>query len=96
MDVSILHIVVLALVQGITEFLPISSYGHLRLVQVYIGAPEQGLILIVALHVGSLGAVMVYFWRDLWAMALGLGQLAKGRGGPMPGSSFTLPSPPFR
>lgn len=82
MDEPILHIVVLALVQGITEFLPISSYGHLRLAQMYIGAPEQGLILIVALHVGSLGAVMVYFWRDLWAMALGLGQLAKGRGGP--------------
>ncbi len=82
MDVSILHIVVLALVQGITEFLPLSSYGHLRLVQMYIGTPEQGLILIVALHVGSLGAVMVYFWRDLWAMALGLAQLAKGRSGP--------------
>ncbi len=82
MDVPILHIVVLALVQGITEFLPISSYGHLRLVQMFIGGPEQGLILIVALHVGSLGAVMVYFWRDLWSMALGIGQLAKGRSDP--------------
>ena len=79
----ILHIVVLALVQGITEFLPISSQAHLILASRLTDWPDQGLIIDVALHVGTVGAVMLYFWRDLWAMALGLVQLAKGRRNPM-------------
>ena len=76
---TLLHIVVLALVQGITEFLPISSSGHLILVPVFTGWPDQGLVLDVAVHVGTLGAVMAYFWRDLWSMVAGLGRLARGR-----------------
>ncbi|MEE8393526.1 MAG: undecaprenyl-diphosphate phosphatase [Rhodospirillales bacterium] len=76
---SFLHIAVLALVQGITEFLPVSSSGHLRLAEKLMSLPEQGFVLIVAVHVGSLGAVMIYFWRDLWAMAAGIGQLSSGR-----------------
>jgi undecaprenyl-diphosphatase len=76
---TLLHIVVLALVQGITEFLPISSSGHLILVPVFTGWPDQGLVLDVAVHVGTLGAVMAYFWRDLWTMVAGLGRLARGR-----------------
>lgn len=79
----ILHIAVLALVQGITEFLPISSSAHLILVPALTGWPDQGLILDVAVHVGTLVAVMLYFWRDLVAMAAGLVQLAKGRQNPM-------------
>ena len=75
---SVLHIVVLALVQGLTEFLPISSSGHLILVPALTGWPDQGLIIDVAVHVGTLGAVVVYFWRDLWAMVLGLGRLTTG------------------
>lgn len=67
-----LQIAVLALVQGITEFLPISSSGHLILVPVLTGWPDQGLLADVAVHVGSLGAVMLYFWRDLAAMLYGL------------------------
>ncbi len=73
----------LALVQGITEFLPVSSSAHLILVPVFTGWPDQGQIIDVAVHVGTLGAVMLYFWRDLWAMVLGLVQLAKGRRNPM-------------
>ena len=76
---SVLHIVVLALVQGLTEFLPISSSGHLILVPALTGWPDQGLIIDVAVHVGTLGAVVVYFWRDLWAMVLGLWHLTSGR-----------------
>jgi len=76
--VSYLHIVVLALVQGITEFLPVSSSGHLVLVPALTGWPDQGLIIDVAVHVGALGAVMLYFCRDLWAMLAGLGRLLKG------------------
>jgi undecaprenyl-diphosphatase len=66
------QIAVLALVQGITEFLPISSSGHLILVPLLTGWPDQGLVIDVAVHVGSLGAVMLYFWRDLGTMLQGL------------------------
>jgi undecaprenyl-diphosphatase len=66
------QIAVLALVQGITEFLPISSSGHLILVPLLTGWPDQGLMIDVAVHVGSLGAVMLYFWRDLGTMLRGL------------------------
>lgn len=78
----ILHLAVLALVQGITEFLPISSSGHLVLVPALTGWPDQGLMIDVAVHVGSLGAVMLYFWRDLGSIALGLGRLINGRDDP--------------
>ncbi len=78
----ILHLVVLAIVQGITEFLPISSSGHLILVPIVFGWPDQGLLMDVAVHVGTLGAVMLYFWRDVAAMALGLLHLARGRWNP--------------
>ncbi len=74
----VLHIVVLALVQGITEFLPISSQAHLQLVSAFTGWADQGLMIDVAVHVGTLGAVMVYFWRDLWSMTTGVAQLVNG------------------
>ena len=73
-----LHIVVLALIQGVTEFLPISSQAHLQLLSSFSGWADQGLMIDVAVHVGTLGAVIVYFWRDLWAMTAGVVQLAKG------------------
>ncbi len=63
-----LQIIVLALVQGITEFLPVSSSAHLILVPVLTGWQDQGLAFDVALHVGSLAAVLIYFRDDLWAM----------------------------
>lgn len=62
---DILHIIVLALIQGITEFLPISSSGHLILPSELLGWPEQGLAFDVAVHVGTLAAVMVYFRHDI-------------------------------
>ncbi|GAA5235723.1 undecaprenyl-diphosphate phosphatase [Verticiella sediminum] len=64
-----LQIVVLALVQGLTEFLPISSSAHLLLVPVLVGWPDQGLAFDVALHVGTLLAVLGYFRHELVAMA---------------------------
>jgi undecaprenyl-diphosphatase len=76
---SWLQIVVLAVVQGITEFLPISSSGHLILVPKLTDWPDQGLATDTAAHVGTLAAVLVYFWRDLWGMALGFARLLCGR-----------------
>jgi len=76
------HLAVLALVQGITEFLPISSSAHLILVPVFADWPDQGLIIDIALHVGTLLAVMVYFWRDVLHLLKGLFNLLTGRGGP--------------
>ena len=69
------QLTILALVQGITEFLPISSSGHLVIISKVLGWSDQGLTIDVALHFGTLGAVLVYFWRDLWQMLLGLGRL---------------------
>ena len=76
---EILQILILSLVQGLTEFLPISSSGHLILVPVFTGWTDQGLAMDVAAHVGTLLAVMVYFWRDVWRMLLGTGRLCRGR-----------------
>jgi undecaprenyl-diphosphatase len=60
-----LHIIVLSLIQGITEFLPISSSGHLLLPKGLLGWPEQGLAFDVAVHVGTLTAVLAYFRQDI-------------------------------
>ncbi len=79
---SILHIVVLTLVQGVTEFLPISSSGHLVLVPIFTGWPDHGLIIDVAVHVGTLFAVILYFSRDIIAMLKGVVMAARGRKDP--------------
>jgi undecaprenyl-diphosphatase len=77
-----IHLFVLAVVQGITEFLPISSSGHLVLVPLLTDWPDQGLRIDVAVHVGTLGAVILYFWREVWQMIAGTARLLAGRGGP--------------
>lgn len=73
------HLAILALIQGITEFLPISSSGHLILLPQLTGMADQGLALDVAVHVGTLAAVMLYFRTDVARATVGLGQLAQGR-----------------
>lgn len=75
---SWLQVVVLAIVQGLTEFLPISSSGHLVLVPSVVGWSDQGLVFDVAVHFGSLGAVCVYFRHDLAALVRGGLQVAGG------------------
>ena len=74
-----IQIVLLALVRGITEFLPVSSSGHLILVPHLFAWPDRGPIADVAVHVGTLGAVTLYLWREVWRMATGLGRFLQGR-----------------
>jgi undecaprenyl-diphosphatase len=76
------HILILALVQGVTEFLPISSSGHLVLTSQVMGWPDQGLMIDVAVHVGTLLAVILYFWRSVWEMTVGFLLLLRGRSSP--------------
>ncbi len=76
---SLLHILILALIQGITEFLPISSSAHLILFPQLTGLQDQGVALDVSVHVGTLLAVMVYFRADVMAVLRGLPDLARGR-----------------
>lgn len=64
--------IVLGVVQGLTEFLPVSSSAHLLVVPWLLGWESPGLAFDAALHLGTLAAVLVYFWRDLLAMALAL------------------------
>ena len=75
-----LQTVVLAIVQGLTEFLPVSSSGHLVLVPAVIGWTDQGLTFDVAVHFGSLMAVTVYFRNDLKALISGGVRLLGGNG----------------
>ena len=65
---DLIQIFILAIVQGITEFLPVSSSAHLILVPVLTGWEDQGLAFDVAVHVGTLSAVIIYFWQDISRM----------------------------
>jgi undecaprenyl-diphosphatase len=66
------HAVVLGLIQGLTEFLPISSSAHLALAPKLFGWPDPGLTFDVALHLGTLLAVAAFFWKD-WLRLVGAG-----------------------
>ena len=65
---SMLEAIVLGMVQGLTEFLPISSSAHLIVVPWLLGWDEPGLAFDAALHLGTLAAVLGYFWREILAM----------------------------
>lgn len=69
---SILEVIVLGIVQGLTEFLPISSTAHLVVLPKIFGWPDPGLAYDIALHVGTLLAVIIYFFRD-WIQILSSG-----------------------
>ena len=71
--------VVLGILQGLGEFLPISSSGHLIVVPWLMGWPDSGLAFDVALHLGTLAAVAFAFWRD-WARLIGAGLRGLVRG----------------
>ncbi len=67
---TLIQIIVLSLIQGLTEFLPVSSSAHLILGSRIFSWPDQGLVFDVATHLGTLLAVLVYFRKDLWNMVV--------------------------
>jgi undecaprenyl-diphosphatase len=77
---SVVHAIVLGIVQGLTEFLPISSSGHLILIPWLFDWEEPGLAFDAALHLGTLAAVYAYFWRDLLNMVLAIPEALRKAG----------------
>lgn len=73
------QIIIIAIIQGITEFLPISSSGHLAILSDITGWADQGLAMDVMVHVGSLFAIIAYFWRDVLGLVKGTLSLLRGR-----------------
>ena len=65
---TVLHAIILGLVQGLTEFLPVSSSGHLIIFQNIFGFEEPMLTFDIFLHVGTLVAVFAVFWKDIWKL----------------------------
>ncbi len=76
---TLFQLILVAIIQGITEFLPISSSGHLILLPGLTGMDDQGLAIDVAVHVGTLGAVVLYFWKDVKHAVSGLPAVFAGR-----------------
>lgn len=77
-----IDILVLAIVQGVTEFLPVGSTGHLILIPQFYCWPDRGLALEVALYLGALIALTLYFWRDLLNMGQGAAKVLRGKRDP--------------
>ena len=68
---NIIEVIVLGIIQGLTEFLPISSTGHLTVAGKLMGLissdhPEQWTAFIAVIQLGTLAAVIIYFWKDIW------------------------------
>jgi undecaprenyl-diphosphatase len=97
---STFEAIVLGIVQGLTEFLPISSTGHLRIVPAFVGWDDPGSAFTAVIQLGTTAAVLIYFREDLWRIAQAwLGSfrtLRSGRGGEgvsraQPGSAAAQP-----
>ncbi len=71
-DPSALSLYLLAVIQGITEFLPVSSSGHLALAENLLGVGRGNVFDEVLLHLGTLGAVLVFYRKDLWQLVRGI------------------------
>ncbi len=73
------QLILVAVIQGLTEFLPVSSSGHLILLPGLSGIEDQGLAIDVAVHVGTLFAVILFFWSDVKLALAGTGRLLRGK-----------------
>lgn len=69
---SFVEAIILGLVQGLTEFLPVSSSGHLVLTQKFLGVDDKGITFEILVHFGTLLSVLIYFWKQLWRMILSI------------------------
>ncbi|MCK0140056.1 undecaprenyl-diphosphate phosphatase [Aliiroseovarius sp. F47248L] len=76
---TLAHLFLVAVIQGITEFLPVSSSGHLALIPHLTSLPDQGQTIDVAVHVGTLGAVVLFFWQDVRMGLAGVPRMLTGR-----------------
>lgn len=85
----LLQLILVAMIQGLTEFLPVSSSGHLILLPALTDFQDQGQLIDVAVHVGTLGAVVLYFWRDVKLGLVGLPRLLTGHAD-TPGARLAL------
>ena len=81
---TLFHLFLVAAVQGITEFIPVSSSGHLIVLPHLAGFRDQGSTVDIAAHVGSLGAILVYMRREVAQAAVGAAHLCVGRTGTRP------------
>jgi undecaprenyl-diphosphatase len=73
------NLLLIALIQGLTEFLPVSSSGHLILLPSLTGMADQGQIIDVAAHLGTLAAVILFFWADVRLALVGVLRLLRGK-----------------
>jgi undecaprenyl-diphosphatase len=69
---ELIQIIILGVIQGLTEFLPVSSSGHLILTPLVLNLKDQGLALDAILHLGTLMAILIFFKKDLFNIFLGL------------------------
>lgn len=77
---DVLHTIALAIIQGLTEFLPVSSSAHLILPSQLLGWPDQGVAFDVAVHIGTLLAVLLFFYREIVAITGGWCRQVTGGG----------------
>lgn len=93
---TLLHLILLALIQGLTEFLPVSSSAHLILPAQVLGWEDQGPLIDVMAHFGTLFAVIAYFWKDVLSVLSGLVELLQRKltRGSMLALNLILATPP--
>lgn len=85
---NFIHAIILGLIQGATEFIPVSSSGHLVLFPWLLGWPAPGLLFDTVVHWGTLIALLAVFWRDLWRLAKAWLLSLRGRASPsLPGEA---------
>ena len=78
---EIIKSLILGLIQGLTEFLPVSSSGHLVLAQYFFGIEETGIAIEVVLHLGTLAAVVIFFFKDIVRLFSAVPYLFSQKGG---------------
>jgi len=71
---EIIQAVVLGIIQGLTEWLPVSSTAHLRVVPALVGWPDPGAAFTAVIQLGTIGSVLLYYWKDLQELAVSWGR----------------------